>query len=150
VSVADSAAGDAVYRGAGRCVGCHGVAGEGVPGLGSSLGETRLGDGSLASIARIVGGGAPLTSQYRIAMPAYGGQLTTEDIGRVAAYVYSIAHPGSTTMDAPTVPADGAVNADVSPLAAPPTTARPIRPTVPPPPATATTPVPTPAPTRRP
>jgi mono/diheme cytochrome c family protein len=141
VTPADSAAGDFVYHGTGRCVGCHGATGEGAPGLGPSLRAApgRLGDGSVASIARVVAGGAPPSAGYRIAMPSYAGQLSADDVARVAAYVYTLAHPGATAdstgasaAPVPPDPAAGAVNAD-APVA---------HPTVPPPPAAAPTPAP--------
>jgi len=136
ITAADSAAGDFVYHGTGRCVGCHGATGEGAPGLGPSLRATpgRLGDGTVASIARVVAGGAPPAAGYRIAMPSYAGQLSADDVARVAAYVYTLAHSGApadstgaTAAPVPPDPAAGAVNAD----------ARVAHPTVPPPPAPA-------------
>jgi mono/diheme cytochrome c family protein len=151
VTAVDSAAGDFVYHGTGRCLGCHGATGEGAPGLGPSLRAApgRLGDGSVASIARVVAGGAPPSEGYRIAMPSYAGQLSADDVARVAAYVFTLAHSGATADTAaaplPADPAAGAVNADAAPAhptvppptVPPPTVPRPTvpRPTVPPPPA---------------
>jgi mono/diheme cytochrome c family protein len=112
VTLADSASGDMVFRDPGRCVACHGTVGEGVPGLGPNLRDTLgwTGTGSLASIRRVVGGGTPASPRYRIAMPAYGGQLTSEDLDRVSAFVYALSHPGRTIADstpAATTPAAG-------------------------------------------
>jgi len=138
-TAADSAAGDAVYRGAGRCVGCHGAAGEGAPGLGSSLRESlpRSGDGSPAAIARVVAGGLPPSERFRVAMPAYAGQLDAADVARVAAYVFALAHPGALTTDStssarpatPTVPAPAdPINADARTTPRPTVPAAPRRP----------------------
>jgi len=149
VTSADSAAGDALYHGIGRCVGCHGALGEGAPGLGPDLRTSpgRLDDGTVPSIARLIAGGAPPAGGYRIAMPSYAGQLSADDVTRVAAYVHTLSHPGATadsalvptaasapigTTPAPTVPraneaGGAAVNADAPP--------RVRHPTVPAPPA---------------
>jgi mono/diheme cytochrome c family protein len=146
VTQADSAAGDALYRGAGRCVGCHGAVGEGAATLGPSLrdGEWTSGDGSPAGIARVIAGGAPAGGAYRIAMPAYAGQLAMDDVRRMAAYVYTLSHPGVAVPDsaAGAPSANESVNADTPPSASTPAargttqgaTAPIARPTVPPPP----------------
>ena len=97
-------------------------AGEGVPGNGPSLRDTvwgaAVGDGSLASIRRIVHGGAPASAAYRTPMPAFGGQLLAEDIERVAAYVFTLSRPGRAVADVPTrsdsAQPDGATNAEGS------------------------------------
>ncbi|AHG89906.1 hypothetical protein J421_2369 [Gemmatirosa kalamazoonensis] len=157
VTVADSVAGDAVYHGTGRCVGCHGPIGEGAPGLGPSLRliPGRLTDGSVAAIAQVITRGAPPSPSYRVAMPSYAGQLSAEDVRRLAAYVRTLSQPGTTpdtahagvpapkapaptTVPRPTVPpppdaAAGAVNAD-APVAGAAARAPVRRPTVPPPP----------------
>jgi len=148
VSSADSAAGDAIYHGIGRCVGCHGAAGEGAPGLGPDLRASpgRLDDGSVPSIARVIASGAAPAAGYRIAMPSYAGQLSTDDVTRLAAYVHTLSHPGAASdstlapttagvpmpsAPAPTVPPpSGAPAGPVTAGAAPPVR----HPTVPPPP----------------
>lgn len=145
ITIADSAAGDALYRGAGRCVGCHGAVGEGAAALGPNLrdAEWTSGDGSVAGIERVIANGVSAGGAYRIAMPAYASQLAMADIGRVAAYVYTLSHPGSVATDTLPTPAE-AGNVDAAPTAGSGGTtggvARVARPTVPPPP----TPLPAP------
>lgn len=139
----DIAAGDVLYRGAGRCVGCHGALGEGAGTLGPSLRDSTWsnGDGSIAAIERVIANGAPPSGAYRIAMPAYASQLGMPDIGRLAAYVYALSHPGAGAPDTLPTPTE-AGNVDARPTvpaaAAGGTTtdapARVARPTVPPPP----------------
>ncbi len=128
VTPADSAAGEVVYRGAGRCLSCHGTTGEGVAGLGPSLRDDRwiVGDGSPAAIARAVRDGVSPPKEFPIAMPAYAGQLPEEAIGRVAAYVYAISHVGAVPRDSLATPADSA-RVPRPTVPAPPT----LRPTVP-------------------
>jgi mono/diheme cytochrome c family protein len=128
VSPADSAAGETVYRGAGRCLSCHGTTGEGVAQLGPSLRDERwiVGDGSPAAIARAVRDGVSPPREFPIAMPAYAGQLPEEAIARVAAYVYALSHQGGVQRDslAPRPDSARVPTPDVPPGAAP-------RPTVP-------------------
>ena len=101
VTVADSAAGEAVFRGEGRCMSCHGTTGEGVAQLGPNLRDARwiTGDGSLAAIERTVREGSLPPKEFPIAMPAYDRQLPAEAIARVAAYVFAISHPGAVRAD---------------------------------------------------
>jgi mono/diheme cytochrome c family protein len=151
ITAADSAAGDALYHGAGRCVGCHGALGEGASTLGPSLRDSvwTSGDGSVAGIERVIANGAPAGGAFRIAMPAYASQLGMPDIARLAAYVYTLSHAGSVAVDTLPTPAV-AGNVDAHPTVPAPATlptgtttstpapaARPsvLRPTVPPPPA---------------
>jgi mono/diheme cytochrome c family protein len=127
VTAADSAIGDVVYHGAGRCVGCHGNVGEGASGLGPSLRDSvwRAADGSRASIERVIAGGAPAAGEFRIAMPSYVGQLSADDLAHLATYVYTLSHAGATIGDTlATRPSGDPVNADAPRL----------RPTVPAPP----------------
>jgi len=145
IALADSAAGDALYRGAGKCVGCHGAVGEGASTLGPSLRDSAWtsGDGSVAGIERVIANGAPAGGAFRIAMPAYASQLGIADIQRVASYVYTLSHPGAVAADTLPTPA-GATSVDAPPSAGAgittSTPARVARPTVPPPP----TPLPSP------
>jgi len=120
VTPADSAAGEVVYRGAGRCLSCHGATGEGVAQLGPSLRDERwiTGDGSPEGIARAVRDGISPPKEFSIAMPAYARQLPEEAITRVAAYVYALSHAGAVQRDS---------------LAPRPDSARVPQPTVPPP-----------------
>jgi mono/diheme cytochrome c family protein len=101
VFVSDSAAGDALYRGSGQCLSCHGTQGEGVPNLGPELRDARWldGDGSRTAIEHVVAVGVSPPRVFPIAMPAYGEQLTPEQIRAVAAYVFSLSHPGAVVPD---------------------------------------------------
>ena len=129
ISAADVASGDALYRGAGRCAGCHGSAGEGVAGLGPSLADGAwLHGSSRAAIRRVTAeGAAPPLGGYAVAMPAYGAQLGPDQLTQLAAYVWALSHADAVGPDSaaprPTVP--------VAPPEAP--TAPASRPTVPPP-----------------
>jgi mono/diheme cytochrome c family protein len=101
VTPADSAAGEVVYRGAGKCLSCHGAAGEGVAQLGPNLRDQQwiVGDGSLATIARAVREGIAPPKEFPIAMPAYASSLPDDAINRVAAYVYALSHVGGVQHD---------------------------------------------------
>jgi mono/diheme cytochrome c family protein len=108
ITAADSADGEMVYRGAGRCLSCHGATGEGVAGLGPNLRDDQwlLGDGSVQAIARTVRDGVSPPRNFPGAMPAYAGQLPDESIARVAAYVFAISHAGAVQRDSLAAPAD--------------------------------------------
>jgi mono/diheme cytochrome c family protein len=108
ITAADSADGELVYRGAGRCLSCHGATGEGVAGLGPNLRDDQwlLGDGSVQAIARTVRDGVSPPRNFPGAMPAYAGQLPDEPIARVAAYVFAISHAGAVQHDSLAAPAD--------------------------------------------
>jgi mono/diheme cytochrome c family protein len=101
VAVADSAAGDALFHGKGRCFTCHGERGQGTPRLGSSLTDSEwlAGSGSLASIEYVITHGVAVSKASSVAMPAYSAMLSTKEIELTAAYVYALAHPGSTVAD---------------------------------------------------
>ena len=101
VLVADSIAGRGIYNGAGTCFTCHALDGAGVPPLGSDLRDstwTHI-DGSLNAIARVIRDGIPVSAGTRRGMPAFGSRLSEEDISRLAAYTYSLSHPGSVVSD---------------------------------------------------
>jgi mono/diheme cytochrome c family protein len=106
VSVADSAAGDSIFHRQGRCFTCHGAAGEGMSTLGPPLldGEWLHGDGSIAFIERVIAAGVAEPKAATIAMPAFEGQLSPEQIRAVASYVYVLSRPDA--MQADTPPAD--------------------------------------------
>ena len=118
VFVSDSAAGDAVYRGRGQCLSCHGARGEGVANLGPALGDPQWlhGDGSRAAIEHVVAVGVSPPRVFPIAMPAYADQLTADQIRQVAAYVFALSHPGVVVPDTlPTRPDSIPVPADTVP-----------------------------------
>jgi glucose/arabinose dehydrogenase/mono/diheme cytochrome c family protein len=89
------ALGERIYHGqAARaaCTGCHGESGQGSP-LGPNLLGKRWiwGDGSYASIEKIINDGVAQPKQYRDPMPPKGGaQLTGDQVKAVAAYVWAI------------------------------------------------------------
>jgi len=88
------AAGDTLYHGQ-TCVGCHGADAKGTP-VGPDLtsGKWLWGDGSLASIRKVIQDGVSMPKQYRQAMPAMGGaQLSTAQLQDVSAYVWAVGHP---------------------------------------------------------
>ena len=96
------ALGDRIFHGqvaAAACTGCHGAAGAGSP-LGPNLtsGKWLWSDGSFAGILKVITEGVPQPKEYRSPMPPMGGtQLTSEQAGAVAAYVWSMSHhaPGN-------------------------------------------------------
>jgi cytochrome c oxidase cbb3-type subunit 3 len=101
ILAADSTAGDALYRGAGRCAGCHGAAGEGVDGLGPNLrDESWLHGGSRREIRAVIAAGAsPPRGGFSVMMPAYGGQLDETQLAQLAAYVWTLSRPGAVVPD---------------------------------------------------
>lgn len=101
IAVADSAAGDRLFHGKGRCFTCHGERGQGTPRLGPSLndGEWLAGNGSLAWIRDVIAHGVAVPKAASVAMPAYSAMLSEREIALTADYVYALAHPGSTAPD---------------------------------------------------
>ena len=101
VPAADSAAGDALFRGVGRCAGCHGAAGEGVDGLGPNLrDEAWLHGGSRREIRAVIAQGAPAArGGFSVMMPAYGGQLDAGQLAQLTAYVWTLSRPGTVLPD---------------------------------------------------
>jgi mono/diheme cytochrome c family protein len=86
-------AGSKLYA-AQTCTGCHGADAKGTP-LGPDLasGKWLWGDGSLASIRKIIDDGVPMPKQYRAPMPAKGGaQLSAAQLNDLAAYVWAVSH----------------------------------------------------------
>jgi mono/diheme cytochrome c family protein len=76
------------------CVGCHGTDAKGSPqGPDLTNGKWIWGDGSLASIARIIKDGIPHPKQYGAPMPPMGGaELTPDQISAVADYIWALNH----------------------------------------------------------
>ncbi|HEY9448910.1 MAG TPA: c-type cytochrome [Gemmatimonadaceae bacterium] len=101
IATADSVAGDKLFHGKGRCFPCHGERGQGTPKLGPTLsdGEWLAGNGSLASIRDVITHGVAVPQTASVAMPAYAEMLSEREIALTAAYVYALAHPGSTASD---------------------------------------------------
>ncbi len=103
------ALGERIYRGeigGAPCNACHGMNAEGSV-LGPPLTQRQWlwGDGSYASIRKIIVNGVSQPKKYRNVMPPLGGaQLTRNQISAVAAYVWSLSHrqpSDSSNHDAP-------------------------------------------------
>jgi mono/diheme cytochrome c family protein len=116
VLVGDSASGDSIFNRLGTCFTCHGQSGAGMPNLGPDLRDATWlhGDGSFRSILRVINVGIAVPKASPIGMPSFEGRLSAAQRHRVAAYVFSLSHPGSVVMDTTTVPVDS-----LSPFALP-------------------------------
>ena len=93
----DSAIGDSLYHNSrGSCLTCHGPRGAGNASLGPSLRDTVWldTDGSVAGVAGIIRGGVAEPKGGSARMPAFGSQLDSLAVHRIAIYVYSLSHPG--------------------------------------------------------
>lgn len=64
------------------------------------------GDGSFASILRVITDGVAVPKASPIGMPAFVGRLSDLERYRVAAYVFSLSHPGSVVVDTTMIPFD--------------------------------------------
>jgi mono/diheme cytochrome c family protein len=108
VLIADSAAGDSIFNRRGTCFTCHGERGVGMANLGPNLRDNTWlhGDGSFASILRVVTEGVAVPKASPIGMPAFSGRLSPVERYRVAAYVFSLSHPGAVVVDTTTIPFD--------------------------------------------
>jgi mono/diheme cytochrome c family protein len=108
VLVSDSASGDTIFNRRGTCFTCHGQYGAGMPNLGPDLrdGTWLNGDGSFRSILRVIREGVAVPKASPIGMPSFDGRLSNSQLYQVAAYVFSISHPGSVVFDTTTVPID--------------------------------------------
>jgi mono/diheme cytochrome c family protein len=108
VLAADSALGDHIFNRSGTCFTCHGQHGAGMPNLGPDLRDATWlhGDGSFGSILRVINEGVAVPKASPIGMPSFEGRLSDAHRYRVAAYVFSLSHPGSVVEDTTTVPVD--------------------------------------------
>jgi mono/diheme cytochrome c family protein len=98
----DSAIGDSLYQNSrGRCLSCHGPRGAGNASLGPSLRDSIWvdTDGSVAGIATVIHEGVAVPKAGTARMPAFGNQLDSTSIHRLAVYVYSLSHPGRIAAD---------------------------------------------------
>ena len=134
VLAADSVSGDELFRRKGKCLSCHGFAGRGLVGLGPNLQDSVWlhGDGSFGFIRRTIMDGIARPKESTLGMPAFGRPvgadasvlsttLAPEEIYRIAAYVYTLSHPGAAVADTTTVlPDSGAVPPDSVPPVPPP------------------------------
>jgi glucose/arabinose dehydrogenase/mono/diheme cytochrome c family protein len=96
-TAAQVALGARVFHGevaGGTCAGCHGSNARGTPvGPDLTTGKWVWGDGSLASITHVIDDGVPDPKNFRSAMPPKGGaELSSADVGAVAAYVWALGH----------------------------------------------------------
>ncbi|MGI8509046.1 MAG: c-type cytochrome [Gemmatimonadaceae bacterium] len=94
MTIATLVQGDQIFHGKGGCFACHGTEGQGLPAAGDAL-TTSLAYARYEwkSIDSLVTAGMPdAQTRSPIAMPARGarGDLTREEIARVAAYVWAI------------------------------------------------------------
>jgi mono/diheme cytochrome c family protein len=108
VLAADSAAGDSIFNRRGTCFTCHGQYGTGMASLGPDLRDATWlhSDGSFRAILRTIRDGVAVPKASPIGMPAFEGRLSDAQLYRVAAYVFSLSHPGAVVVDTATVPAD--------------------------------------------
>ena len=98
----DSAIGDSLYeKSRGRCLSCHGPRGAGNASLGTSLRNSIWldSDGSVGGIAAVIHDGVAVPKAGTARMPAFGNQLDSTSIHRLAVYVYSLSHPGVVARD---------------------------------------------------
>ena len=101
VLISDSAAGDILFNRRGTCFTCHGDRGVGMPNLGPDLRDATWlhGDGSFRSILRVITDGVAVPKASPIGMPSFEGRLSETQRYQVAAYVFSLSHPGSVVAD---------------------------------------------------
>ena len=126
VLIADSADGDVLYRRKGKCLSCHGLAGKGLEGLGANLQDSLWlhGDGSLPFIQRTIVEGVARPKVSPTVMPSFATTLAPEEVFRIAAYVYTLSHPGSAVADTTRAVTDTLPRTDTIPPPVPPPTAR--------------------------
>ena len=122
VLLSDSASGDTIFNRRGTCFTCHGERGIGMPNLGPDLRDASWlhGDGSFRSILRAIDEGVAVPKASPIGMPSFEGRLSDRQRYHVAAYVYSLSHPGSVVMDTTTASADTLSPFTLPPPAIPP------------------------------
>lgn len=101
LAASDSAFGDALFHGKGRCFTCHGEHAKGAPKLGPDLTDSTWANahGALSAIIDVVSNGAAASQRFPVAMPAFAGVLTDSETARVAAYVYALSHRGIVVPD---------------------------------------------------
>jgi mono/diheme cytochrome c family protein len=108
VLAADSASGDTIFNRRGACFTCHGERGVGMPNLGPDLRDNTWlhGDDSFRSILRVITEGVAVPKASPIGMPSFEGRLSETERYRVAAYVFSLSHPGAVVTDTTTSSVD--------------------------------------------
>ena len=94
MTVAMLQAGDSLFHGRAGCFGCHGIEGQGLPAAGDAVTvELDYVAYNWRSIDSLIAAGIPdALTRSPIALPARGarGDLTGEEIRRVAAYIWAI------------------------------------------------------------
>jgi mono/diheme cytochrome c family protein len=117
VLIADSAAGDVLYRRKGKCLSCHGLDAKGLDRLGPNLqdGEWLHGDGSLPFLQRTIVDGVARPKASPTVMPSFATTLTPDEVYRIAAYVYTLSHPGAAVSDTTRIPIDTVPPIDTPP-----------------------------------
>jgi mono/diheme cytochrome c family protein len=90
--------GENIFKGkeaGGTCNTCHGDDATGTP-TGPNLTDNEWIqiDGSMSSIAKIIREGVTSPKQHQGPMPAFQSQFNDEQVQALAAYVYSLSHPG--------------------------------------------------------
>lgn len=116
----DSAIGDSLYQNSrGRCLSCHGPRGAGNGSLGPKLTDNVRydSDGSVRGIETVIRDGVAVPKIGTARMPAFGTQLDSSSIHRIAVYVYSLSHPGAIARDS--AAARAALSIAPAPAAAP-------------------------------
>ena len=117
----DSAAGDSIYHGRGRCFTCHGARGRGTSRLGPDLADSVWlnGDSSLAGIRAVIAAGVAVPRSFSVGMPAYQETLDDSAITRAAIYVYALTHSGLVRPDSLRPRPDSTARRDTTPRAVP-------------------------------
>ena len=79
-----------------------------MPNLGPDLRDAAWlhGDGSFRAILRVIREGVAVPKASPIGMPSFEGRLAEPQLYQVAAYVFSLSHPGSVVLDTTTAPVD--------------------------------------------
>jgi mono/diheme cytochrome c family protein len=122
VLISDSASGDTIFNRRGTCFTCHGDRGTGMANLGPDLRDATWlqGDGSFRSILRVINEGVAVPKASPIGMPSFVGRLSERQRYQVAAYVFSLSHPGSVVIDTTTASGDTLSPFTLPPPAIPP------------------------------
>ena len=91
------AMGDTIFHGAGLCFACHGADAKGI--VGPSLADTTWlhSTGTYSDLIRQITAGVTQAQSKggQIMPPKGGGEITEADVKAVAAYVWSLSHPGT-------------------------------------------------------
>ena len=72
-----------------HCLGCHGVAGQGIPGYSPSLTDSAVVLGSPASLAHLLLNGAPQSPRWNQHMPAFKDRFSNAELAALLSLVRS-------------------------------------------------------------